>query len=237
MANLLLERDKAVVQESDLGHVQRHGAVNSYEAEIFRRVIKENWKSRVSDENSKQVVAMLEEHAAFMQKLFNSYEYEIVSLPNVIATCKRLSRAETRQYLKMIEALAVGYKRRYNEHMVSLLLAGLAIKAKDIDAAKRYFGLLTGELEGKVTYYSTAANAQNRRIDAMNFTLSCMEASLFARFFKKGELRQLKKKLDRGAKKKRKLEERRVKYYNMLSAIRSAAVQPPPKPDDGKPQQ
>ncbi len=221
--SILLERDKAVIQEDEAQRAPKHQAVTSFEAEIFKRVIKENWKSKVSDENSKQIVAMLEEHASSMQKLLNNYEYEILSLPHVIASCKRMTRGEAARYLRVLEAIAVGYKQRYTPDMLSLLVCGLALKAKDAESAAKYLRLLTSDLEGKVTYYTTVSNAEARSIDNLALTLKYMEASLMHRIFKRGELVRIRRRIDVRIRRKRKFDHKRIRYDSVLSKVKGTA--------------
>lgn len=204
----------------------QHGTI---EAEVFKRVIKENWKSKVNAESSKQLIAMLEEHAAKMQSLLGSYDYEIISLPYLIASCKKMAKSEATRYLRLLEATATGYKQRFSNELVVLLMLGISLKAKDVDSVKKYYDLFITEAEAELASCSTSMGTEHRKLESTAMRLRYEESSIINRLFRKKRLVSIRKKVEKRAVKVKKLQAKRSRYSGLISSVKEIASNSAPE--------
>ena len=91
--------------------VNLHQEKVSLEKAALKDIIRRRWETELGTgrQQSKEVKDQLDTHISNVKGILNNYDYEIFCMPNVIANTKTMSRNDTKDYLKHIEALAVGY--------------------------------------------------------------------------------------------------------------------------------
>ena len=104
-------------------------------------------------QQSKEVKDQLDTHVSNVKDILNNYDYEIFCMPNVIANTKTMSRNETKEYLKHIEALAVGYSSIFGNDLATLLLIGLTCKSRSVSSIARYYDNFSSDINRKAAYY------------------------------------------------------------------------------------
>ena len=81
---------------------------------------------------SRQIIATIEGHAANMQRILDSYDYEIFCMPNIVSASKTMTGEDFDTYLKFIESIATGYYSVFDKDLTTLILVGLTYKARNL---------------------------------------------------------------------------------------------------------
>lgn len=210
-SNLVLRKEDKQHEHSD----------DTFEKSILRKVVKESWRNGITDAAHKSVSDMLEQHATRMEKLLGTFDYESLCMPSVTTNSKKMSRNELIAYLSFLEALAVGYKHRFNSDFASIFLAGLAMKARDFHSISRHFDFLMSGLEKRLQYYTSRSEIENKDLSEMLTELEKRESSFF-KFFKQGEIFLLRKMIHGKTKQVRIFTKRSGAYSTIILKVKNA---------------
>ncbi len=197
----------------------------TFEKDALKKVIRENWKGRLDDTRRSDVIALnlLDEHAAKMGRMLETFEYEAICVPNIITNSRQMSIGELRSYLMLLEALAMGYRYSFDNEFVSTFLAGLTLKSRDLQSINKHFDKFVEGIEKKSTRYSTLSKREEKRVGVLFDEIKKRESSIF-RFFKKGEIKILKEQTEFGARKIRKYSVKASRYSNLLLKAKGAEL-------------
>ncbi len=211
MANALLDRER-----SDPAQTRD----DTFEGNIFKDVIRESWKERVAQKRTgSELMSELDEHAVSMRKLLNTYDYEIASMPVVVANSAHMNRAERREYLSNLEAIAIGYGNLLGPELTNIIMLGLPRKAKDNRAVSRYTSLLLKELEKRHGACSRRVSVEGRAAERATARLIAHGSSIF-RFFRRRRIATLKRVVERRSSRIKKLETRAQRYAYLLERVK-----------------
>lgn len=167
----------------------------TFEKGILRKVIREGWKTNTTTTptaGDQKITQTLDEHAARMEKLLGSFDYGALCMPNIMMNAKRMSHRELVAYVAYLESLGTGYKEKFNGEFASIFLAGLTLKARDLRSISRHLEIFTQGMEKKLAYYVSKSEKQNKSLDELLIELETKDSGLL-KFFRKGEIRQLKR--------------------------------------------
>lgn len=215
MSNLLINNEKPF---ADSKH-------DTFEGNILKNVIREAWKegfpSKEKDgkERSKEAVYELDEHAMNMRRILSSYEYEIASMPIVVANTARMSREERKQYLAHLEAIALGSTHLFGPEFASVMMLGMPKKARDHHSASRYTSLLLKKLEKRQNHYRVRISKEGESMQNASARLILHSSSIF-RFFRKSKITSLKRIIEIRSSRIRKFETRADRYSYLLQKVR-----------------
>ncbi|MCL5100768.1 MAG: hypothetical protein M1122_02340 [Candidatus Marsarchaeota archaeon] len=193
---------------------------DTFEKEILDRVIKENWRGKA--QNVDQSVAILDTHAAGMRKLLNTFDYEVLCMPNIILNSKNMTKTELSSYLSLLEALAIGYKHKLDNEFVNIFMTGLTLKARNAQSVTKYLDYFIQDMEKKANYYHTRADKEKGAADNIAVELEKREASLL-KFLKKREIKSLRSRFKRKTLKARKFSTKEKTYASIISRVKIAA--------------
>jgi hypothetical protein len=198
-------------------------ANETLEKQALNKVVRDSWRNKLDAKHDAKIADSLNSHAANMRKVLGTFDYEVLCMPNIIANSKQMTRSELSQYLSMIEALAIGYKHMFENDFVSILMAGLTLKARNISSMSRYFDMFVKDIENKSSSYRKKAEKVGGSVEKLAVEIERMERSLIRRFFKKGEIRLLRAHLSSRSKRIYRFTEKERYYSNISSRVRGIA--------------
>ncbi|MDE1825613.1 MAG: hypothetical protein KGH61_03570 [Candidatus Micrarchaeota archaeon] len=173
---------------------QRQGKnYSSLENFSLRSVVQDSWRSKLKED--RQMIGVMDEHAMNMQRLLGNVDYEMFCIQNLIANTKSMTKAELRGYIRILEGLAYFYNNKLGTELTSALLAGVTLKAKNLDSLSRYYKLMVGELDNKIKRSEERYKRTNRRLEMLSLDLKYNEASLITRIFQKGKISSIKSRI------------------------------------------
>lgn len=218
MSGILLDRgarNKPTVQQDN----------NTIEKDILRRVIKESWRGKMSDseKGNTQVLAVLDDHAFKMGKLLETLDYEILCMPNIIANSKHMSKNELIAYLAFLEAIATGYKYRYDNDFINIFMAGLTLKVRDLRSISKYFNYFVSRLEARLDYYRLKAEKEGANLKALTQQLAREEAGVL-RIFKRGKIHLMRIVVSGKSRRVERLNKHTSRYNRMLVHVKGVTA-------------
>ena len=204
-------------KENDAKKINAQIQGETFEKDILKRVIRENWNVMLKDTKKSDTIAlnMLNEHAAKMGRMLKTFDYEALCVPNIITNSKGMSTGELRAYLNFLEMLATGYSYGFDNEFVSTFLAGLTLKSRDLLSIKKHFDRFIEGVEGKSLRYNALSKMEEQRLGLLHADIKKRESSFF-RFFKKGEISLLTEQSAWRAKRIKRYSDRALRYSNLL---------------------
>lgn len=211
MSGILIKGDKDRINDNE-----------TFEKGILRKVIRESWRSNSVQANADPKVSqILDEHATRMESLFGSFDYGALCMPNIISNSKRMSYKELVAYLSLLESLGVGYKHWFNSEFANIFLAGLILKSRDTNSAKRYLDSFMSRLEQRLTYYNSKTDKENQSLDALILEFEKKNSGMF-RYFRKGEISLLKRMINMKTGRLKMVSKRKERYSNISLKVKGA---------------
>ena len=190
---------------------------NSYEFDLFKKVVKDSWRSNLvegkSDPKNLQTIQLLDEHSAKMEMLLKNLDYEAICMQNIISNSKHMSIPELKNYLTLIEKLAVGYQHIFTSDITDIILIGLTSKARDLKSIKKYHESLLSGIESNLNSYNGKSSKEEKMLNQIAMELHKRNKGVF-KFLRKGEIKLLEKII---TSKKRRI----VKYTKRISTYSS----------------
>lgn len=222
-----------VLSISAAGDKEREKGEQGVETDMLKTVIRQHWQSKIEGQEklaAKRMMADIEAHATNMHKILDTFDYDVLCIPNIIAHSKGMSRTDLRQYMGVMESLATGYANVLDTELTNLLMVGVTNKAKNVSSATRYFELLSKDLSGKVARYDERIGVQSKRKEALSQRLSRMEGSIF-RFLMGRRILVLRKKVSVRHARIGRLQAKKQKYNDLMERMaRTVETTAPPKP-------
>ncbi len=206
---------------------QPHAAAeaSTFEDNILKSVIRASWKdSLATGSAAKETAFSLDEHASRMRLLLNNaYDYEIASMPIIVANAANMNAEELRGYLAHLEAFALGYGSLLGQELTNLIMLGLPRKARDRRSAARYTSLLVKELEGKRAAYLVRAAREEEASNRATSTL-IEQSSGILRFFRRSRITSLKRRVAKTTSRRRSLETKAQRYSYLLDRVKERST-------------
>jgi hypothetical protein len=171
------------------------------ESEILKGVVRQHWHDKLETMDktrAKALSAGIDAHLANVAKSVNQLDYEVFCIPNIIYHSKHMSKEEFEKYLRLMEAMAVGYSSMFGNDVAGLALIGISSKAKNAGGIEKYHRLLSSRIETRMKIYRSRMDARRRSIDVLHSRLRIHNRSVF-RFFRKGRIYSLSRRIDRSA--------------------------------------
>lgn len=192
----------------------------TFEKGILRKVVRESWRGKIAESTTNPRAAqILDEHASKMEDLFGTLEYGALCMPNIIANSKKMSERELTAYLTILESLGAGYKSNFNSDFANIILAGLILKARDQYSVLKHLNVFTGGIEKKLSSYKSAMEMENKDLSTLMEELEAKDSGLF-RFFRKGEIRLLKRLIAMKSKRLKVLQKRSGRYSGIMMKVK-----------------
>lgn len=188
------------------------------ESRAVEEVIRRNRHDRMKDdENNKE---LFEKHLANMRSILNNYDYELSNMRQIMLNCKKMKREEAESYVRMLEALALGYRRKFGSALIVPFLTGIIVKAKDPYAMSKYYNILVGDIMGKIDFSNAKGRIEERRIDELLLELRYKESGIF-RILRKREINRIRNRINAKKKKVEKYYAKADNYKMLFSTIKS----------------
>ncbi len=197
-------------------------ANDTIEVNTLNKLLKDSWRANLEDQSrlNKHPLSVFEDHALNMRDLLNAYDYEIFSIPNIISHSKQMSKGEIKAYISSLEAIAFGYRYKFDSELTNLLLTGLTLKAKDFKTIARYYTSLLDDLERNLARYQKELGKENKKFDTLVVELKSNESSLL-RFLKKKRIVLLRRVIARRTIKIKRIQKRAVRYEWLIKTMSS----------------
>ncbi len=159
----------------------------------LKEVIRKKWESEFDQGKapSKEVKEQLGVHASNMKGILNNYDYEIFCMPNIIANTKSMSKPEVKEYLKHMEALAVGYSSVFNSDLATLILIGITCKSRNVHSIARYYETLSFDISKRISRYEKMLQKNSDFASRINYEIKTAESGFF-RFLRKKRVTRLR---------------------------------------------
>lgn len=196
----------------------------SVEANAVRRVIRENWESKLKERGNN--LDILSGHVEFMNRELGSLGYETMCMQNVVANTKHMSKGEMIAYTRMLEALAIGYKAKFGPDFGGLLVAGATLVSKDARSMRKNFDYFMSHISRNSNVFENAIEKEVRIIEKLNYNLGRKETGIL-RFFRKRDILVLKRQIRVKREKISKFESKRIKYRLLSDTLNERVSQSP----------
>ena len=193
-------------------------ARGSLDKVALKDVIRKRWESELDTGrlSNREAREQLNSHASNIKNILNNYDYEIFCMPNIITNTKGMSKSELNEYLKHIEALAIGYSSVFNNDLATLLLIGVTCKSRSVSSIARYYDSLSFDINKRISYYGKLLDKNSEFMSRINYEIKVTESG-FLRLFRKKKISRLKEKA--GARHIRiKKIEKKLSGYNSIKA-------------------
>ena len=190
------------------------------ERAALKEIIRKRWETELGSgrQQSKEVKEQLDTHVSTVKGILDNYDYEIFCMPNVIANTKTMSRNETKEYLKHIEALTIGYSSVFGNDLATLLLIGLTCKSRSVSSISKYYGSFSSDINRKAVYYDKLLQKHSNLMGKVNCEIKAAESG-FLRFFRKKEAVRLRRIAGRRANRIKTIERKRSNCRNIISSM------------------
>lgn len=188
------------------------------ERAALKEIIRKRWETELGSgrQQGKEIRDQLDTHVSTVKGILDNYDYEIFCMPNVIANTKTMSRSETKEYLKHIEALTIGYSSVFGNDLATLLLIGLTCKSRSVSSIEKYYGSLSSDISRKIAHYDKLLQKHSDLMGRVNCEIKATESG-FLRFFRKKKAVRLRGIASRRANRIKAIEKRRSNYRNTIS--------------------
>ena len=202
----------------DAGNASGAERSPTLELNAVKKVVREAWQSKLKEQGTN--VDILGKHAAFMNGVLESVDYEVVCMPSVASHTKHMSRGELMVYTKFLETLAVGYKSRFGPEFANLMIAGLALVSKDLRTARSHFDNFVSDL-GKISEaYERRSARVSKKIEELDKELGRKQSGML-RFFRKRAIQSIRANIGRHRGLADRFEKRRAKYASIAESLRA----------------
>ncbi len=190
----------------------------SFEKAALKDIIRKRWETELGSgkQQSKEVKDQLDSHVSNIKGILDNYDYEIFCMPNIITNTRAMSRSEVKEYLKHMEALAVGYSLVFGDEMATLLLIGLTCKSRSVSSIAKYYGNFSSDINKKVVYYDRLLQKHSDFMSRVNYEIKVTESG-FLRFFRKKKVIRLKTIAGKRANRIKLVEKKKSNYRTILS--------------------
>ncbi len=195
------------------------GVADTMETRILDKIVREGWESKLKADGGTHTAEALESHASNMRHMLRSVDYEVLSMPHVIANAKNMTRSELKAYLCFVENLAHGYKVLFDNDLASIIIAGITLKAKDLHSIRRHFTTFIKRLEDRKSGYILKLNTESGSIDDLILELRYHESS-FLKFLRKKNIIKVKRKIKAKNLKVKKLKTRAGRYDALVEELK-----------------
>lgn len=227
-----------IVNREGIGYSVK-GKLDDRNAETLKIVIRQHWREKLTEvekSKGKQVSAEIDAHLSNINAVIDPIDYEAFCVPNIIQHSKHMQKEDFSAYLRLIEAMAVGYSEHLGKDLTNLILIGVTSKGRSVGSAEKYLGLLLTDINKRMNYYQNNINKRSKGINIMYGRLRAHNSSVL-RFFRKRKITMLSKRIDYRTKELDVLQGRLQKYNGIITKINNtrtrrqrAAPQSPPKP-------
>ncbi len=207
---------------------------------FFRNVVRQHWEGKLASldkAKSKHVAAEIDNHLANMNPLVDKLDYEIFCVPNIIAHSKHISKDEFRDYLKLLESMALGYSSTLGRDLTSLVLIGLTSKARNPASAEKYFKALSSDVQSKVYRYESAITRKRKKVYGLSRVLQKEQKGIL-RFLRRRRISAVNKRIEYRIKEIEGLNLKLQTFMNVSAGMKEktvAAKPPQPQPSSSVP--
>ena len=190
------------------------------EKAALKDIIRRRWETELGTgrQQNKDAKDQLDTHVSNVKGILNNYDYEIFCMPNVIANTKTMSRNETRDYLKHIEALATGYTAIFGSDLATLLLIGLTCKSRSVSSIAKYYDTLSSDINRKAVYYDGLLQKHSDFMSRVNYEIKMTESGLL-KFFRKKKALKLRRIASSRTSRIKLIEKKRSAYRSLISSM------------------
>lgn len=190
------------------------------EKAALKDIIRRRWETELGTgrQQNKDAKDQLDTHVSNVKGILNNYDYEIFCMPNVIANTKTMSRNETRDYLKHIEALATGYTAIFGSDLATLLLIGLTCKSRSVSSIAKYYDTLSSDINRKAVYYDGLLQKHSDFMSRVNYEIKMTESGLL-KFFRKKKALKLRRIASSRTSRIKLIEKKRSAYRSIISSM------------------
>ena len=143
---------------------------------------------------------------------------QLLFLQNVIANKKTMSRNETKDYLKHIEALATGYTAIFGSDLATLLLIGLTCKSRSVSSIAKYYESFSSDINRKAVYYDRLLQKHSDFMSRVNYEIKMTESGLL-KFFRKKKAVKLRRIASSRTSRIKVIEKKRSAYRSIISSM------------------
>lgn len=204
----------------DIGH-------GTMEANAIKKIVRENWESKLKEKGT--TLDILNEHAEFMNREFGAMNYETLCMQNIAARAKHMSKGELATYTHIIEALALGYKARFGQEFAEPLVAGVALLAKDLKSARKHLDYFTSHVSGSADAYGRRIAKEIQKLELTKAEAKRLDSGIL-RFFRKGRIAKLIKRIKTANARIERLEGRRLVHARLAEQTLERAGRKPGRP-------
>ena len=169
-------------------------------SDMLKGIVRQHWHDKLDSMdkiNGKALATEIDMHLANITAIIDPLDYEVFCVPNMIAHSKHMSRDEFSRYLRLMESMAYGYSSIFGSDIAGLALIGISSKAKNVSGVERYHRLLSAHVESKIKTYHGKIEKRKRHVDGLYLRMKMHERSIL-RFFRKGKISMLTKRIDYG---------------------------------------
>jgi hypothetical protein len=207
-----------------LGHSvnenNRHSANDtekSIDNAILMNVVRQHWENKLEGMDmmkSRHVSSEIDLHLSNINGIIDKLDYEVYCVPSIVSHSKHMQTNEFREYLRLIESMAIGYSAVFGKDITGLILIGLTSKARNVGSAEAYFAGLSDRLSSKLKIYDALIKKHKEDSDSLSREFIRHKSSIF-RFIRKKHIYELKSRMDAKAKKLRKLNNKAERINNV----------------------
>lgn len=166
--------------------------------DFLKGVVRQNWHGQLDATDKKygsQIAAEIDAHLANMRSLPNALDYEVFCIPNIISHSRHMQAEEFRNYLRLLESMAIGYSLTLGSDVANLALIGLTSKAKNAGNLEKHYNALSNRIESKLDRCSVMIERRKRIAERLSVAARRQQRSIL-RFFRKDRILYLKKRAD-----------------------------------------
>jgi hypothetical protein len=188
------------------------------ESKAVEEVVKRDRHDKIKDDEHNR--ELFEKHLTNMRSILNNYDYELSNMHQIVSNCKKMKGNEAESYVKMLEALALGYRKKFGSALIVPFLTGVVAKAKDPYEMSKYYDVLVSEIVGKIDLANAKGRIEERKIDELMLELRYKESGIM-RIFRKGEINRIKSRIIKKKKRVEKYYAKADNYRMLFSTIKS----------------
>ena len=196
---------------------RRSGTIESSAVES---ILRDSWNGKLA--GNPHISDLIDAHAKRIRMLLGDMDYEIYVIDCVVANIKGIGREEAAKYLRIVEALAIGYAKLFGKEVAAVMLHGIVARSRNTKSLKRHYRGVNLEINRRIGRLSHRYDKESDSMNRIKKDLGARESGIL-RFFRRGTIKKLKTSMTKKRRRLQRLESGIIDYATVQSKLHNVA--------------
>ncbi len=196
---------------------RRSGTIESSAVES---ILRDSWNGKLT--GNPHISDLMDAHAKRIRMILGDMDYEIYVIDYVVANIKGIGREEAAKYLRIVEALALGYAKLFGREVAAVMLHGIVARSRDTKSLKKHYRGVNLEINRRIDRLSHRYDRESDAVSRIKKDLRIKDFGIL-KFFRMKTIKRLRASMISRERRVQRLESRIIDYATVQSKLHNVA--------------